>query len=91
MSNPARQPKAGQGEQIKQLKFCVNNEWRVSRTGKYMPIYNPSKGEIIAETPCCTVEEVNEAVAAAKAAFPDWSATPVTVRTQVLFHFKALV
>ena len=91
MSNPARQPKAGQGEQIKQLKFCVNNEWRVSQTGKYMPIYNPSKGVIIAETPCCTVDEVNEAVAAAKAAFPDWSATPVTVRTQVLFRFKALV
>ena len=75
---------------VRQLKFCVNNEWRVSKSTKYMPIYNPSKGEIIAETPCCTVDEVNEAVAAAKAAFPEWSATPVTVRTQVLFRFKAL-
>ena len=75
---------------VRQLKFCVNNEWRVSKSTKYMPIYNPSKGEIIAETPCCTVDEVNEAVAAAKAAFPEWSATPVTVRTQVLFRFKTL-
>lgn len=91
MQKPAQQPKVGKEEQIKQLKFCVNNEWRVSKTVKYMPIYNPSKGEIIAETPCCTVDEVNETVAAAKAAFPDWSATPVTVRTQVLFRFKALV
>jgi len=78
-------------QNIRQLKFCVNNEWRVSKSTKYMPIYNPSKGEIIAETPCCTVDEVNEAVAAARAAFPEWSEKPVTVRTQVLFRFKALV
>ncbi len=90
MQKTSQQPKANHEESIKQLKYCVNNKWRVSKTGKYMPIYNPSKGEIIAETPCCTVDEVNEAVAAAKAAFPGWSATPVSVRTQILFRFKAL-
>lgn len=78
-------------QKIRQLKFCVNNEWRLSESSKYMPIYNPSKGEIIAETPCCTVDEVNEAVAAAQAAFPEWSDKPVTVRTQILYRFKALV
>lgn len=92
MMETVQKPKKGsQQQKIKQLTFCVNNEWRVSKTSKYMPIYNPSKGEIIAETPCCTVDEVNEAVAAAKAAFPGWSAKPVTVRTQILFRFKALV
>ena len=33
---------------------------------------------------------MNKAVAAAKAAFREWSATPVSVRTQILFGFKAL-
>jgi len=91
METVQKPKKESQKQKIKQLTFCVNNEWRVSKTSKYMPIYNPSKGEIIAETPCCTVDEVNEAVAAAKAAFPGWSAKPVTVRTQILFRFKALV
>jgi malonate-semialdehyde dehydrogenase (acetylating)/methylmalonate-semialdehyde dehydrogenase len=73
----------------KRLKFCVDGEWRESTSGKYMPLYNPSTGEVIAETPCCTAEEVNEAVLAAHAAFPQWSAKPVGERAQVMFRFKA--
>ena len=48
-----------------------------------MPVYNPSTGEVEAETPCCTADEVNEAVLAARAAFPAWSAKPVGERAQV--------
>ncbi len=62
---------------VKHLKFCVNNEWRESHTAKYMPVTNSSTGEIMAEAPCCTVDEVESAVAAAKAAFPGWSSKPV--------------
>jgi malonate-semialdehyde dehydrogenase (acetylating)/methylmalonate-semialdehyde dehydrogenase len=59
------------------LKYCVNNEWRESKTAKpYMPVTDSSTGAVIAEAPCCTVDEVNSAVAAAKAAFPGWS-TPI--------------
>ena len=58
------------------LKYCVNNQWKESTTTKYMPITDSSTGEVIGEAPCCTREEVMEAVAAAKAAFPKWSTTP---------------
>ena len=75
----------------RRLKYCVNNEWKESKTGKYMPVTNSSTGEVIAEAPCCTVEEVNSAVAAAKAAFPGWSSTPVQNRTAVMFRFRALL
>jgi malonate-semialdehyde dehydrogenase (acetylating) / methylmalonate-semialdehyde dehydrogenase len=76
---------------IKRLKFCINNEWRSSETGKYMPIMNPSTGRQIAEAPCCTLEEVNAAVDAAAAAFPAWRDTPVPVRIQLMFRFKQLL
>lgn len=76
---------------IKRLKYCVDNEWRNSTTGKYTPIMNPSTGEQIAEAPVCIKEEVNSAVASCKAAYPGWSAKPVAVRTQVLFAFRSLV
>ena len=76
---------------LKKLKFCVNNEWKESKTGKYMDCYNPSTGEVIAKAPCCTREEVESAIEAARAAFPEWSNTPVSKRVQVLYKMKRLV
>ncbi|MCL6580913.1 MAG: CoA-acylating methylmalonate-semialdehyde dehydrogenase [Firmicutes bacterium] len=74
---------------VERLKFCVGGEWLDTRSGKYMPVTDSSTGEVIAETPCCTAEEVNAAVEAAVKTFPEWSATPVTDRAQVMFRFKA--
>jgi malonate-semialdehyde dehydrogenase (acetylating)/methylmalonate-semialdehyde dehydrogenase len=56
-----------------------------------MDIYNPSTGDVIAQTPCCTPDEVNAAVEAAKQAFPVWSQTPVMKRVQVLYRFRELL
>src|ERR1035437_7077118 len=75
----------------KRLKFCVNGEWRETSSGRYMPVYNPSLGKVIAETPCCTAQEVEDAVRAAKSAFRNWSATPVGARVQVMFRYKAIL
>ena len=75
----------------KQLMYCVDNEWRLSKSGKYSPVLNPSTGERIAEAPICTREEVEAAVASCRAAFPNWASKPVGVRTQVLFKFRELV
>lgn len=73
------------------LKYCVNNEWKESKTAKYMPVTDSSTGEVIGEAPCCTKEEVMEAVAAAKAAFAKWSTTPVQRRIAVMFRLKTLM
>lgn len=62
-----------------------------SKTDKFMAVMNPSLGIQIAETPCCTTEEVELAVQSAKAAFPEWSSRPAAIRTQVLFKFRDLV
>jgi malonate-semialdehyde dehydrogenase (acetylating) / methylmalonate-semialdehyde dehydrogenase len=65
--------------------------WKESKTATYMDCFDPSTGEVIALAPQCTKDEVNEAVAAASAAFPAWSATPPSRRVQVLFRMKALL
>ncbi len=77
--------------EVKRLKYSVDGEWRESRTQRYMPVTDSSTGRLIAETPACTAEEVDEAVQAAAAAFPEWSSKPIAVRTQVMFRFKSLV
>jgi malonate-semialdehyde dehydrogenase (acetylating)/methylmalonate-semialdehyde dehydrogenase len=76
---------------IQKLKYFVNGQWMESKTDKYMDIYNPSTGEVMAQTPCCTVDEVNAAIASANAAFPGWSRTPVMKRVQVLYKFRDLI
>ncbi len=81
---------ADNGAPIK-LKYSAGGKWKESKTEKYMDCYNPSTGEIVAQAPCCTEEEVEEAIAAAAAAFPAWADTPAAKRVQVLYRMKALV
>ena len=57
----------------KKLKYFAGGKWRASKTGRYMDIFNPSTGAIIATTPCCTEDEVRLAIKSAADAFPAWS------------------
>lgn len=76
---------------IRKLKIFIGGKWIESKTAKYMDVHNPSTGEVIAQTPCCTVEEVNMAVEAAKEAFVTWSQMPVMKRAQIIFKFRDIL
>ena len=41
-----------------------------------IPVIDPATGATFATAPDCTPEQLDDAVAAAKAAFPSWRATP---------------
>ena len=72
----------------KRLKYFVGGQWRDSATDEWYEITNSSTGEVMAEAPRCTAEEVDEAVAAALKAFPPWRDTPLPQRVQVMYRFK---
>ena len=76
---------------VKKLQYFAGGKWLESSCEKYMDVYNPSTGEVIAQTPCCTKDEVNEAIACAKEAFKTWSNVPVMKRVQVVFKFRELL
>src|SRR5215510_7348592 len=57
----------------------------------YTPVYNPSRGEVIAQAPECDAKAVDQAVQAAKKAFPAWAETPVFERARVMFRFAHLL
>ena len=76
---------------IERKGYCVNGEWKTSKTDKYMPVTDSSTGEVIAEVPCCTPEEVNEAIASAAAAFPEWSNVSLSKRTQMMFKWRNIL
>ncbi len=73
------------------LKYFVNGEMKSSDTTKFTDAFNPSTGEMAAKVPCCTADEVEGAIASAKAAFPSWSQTPVVKRVQVLYKLRDLL
>jgi len=73
------------------LKLFVANRWLESRTGSWTPVYNPSTGEVQAETPNCLAREVEDAVEAAAKAFPAWAETPSPERAKFLFSFRDML
>jgi malonate-semialdehyde dehydrogenase (acetylating)/methylmalonate-semialdehyde dehydrogenase len=75
----------------RQVRNFIGGEWVEGDGRDTEPVYDPATGEIIAETPLSTKEDVNRAVRAAEAAFASWSKKPVTRRVQVLFRYKMLL
>ncbi|MFA5235842.1 MAG: CoA-acylating methylmalonate-semialdehyde dehydrogenase [Bacilli bacterium] len=76
---------------MEKLKYFTNNQLVTSRTNLYFDAYDPSNGAVVAQVPACTLEEINQVVAHAKAAFPGWAATPVMKRVQILYRVRELL
>src|SRR5205809_5159054 len=76
------------------LQPCPNfigGEWNSPATSHTSPVFNPSRGETIAEVPMCGADVVNDAVEAAHAAFPAWRDTPAIERARLFFRYRQLV
>src|SRR6202163_426548 len=73
---------------VKTYSMLINGEWVASRSAKTLPVYDPSTEEVIAQVPNANADDVNRAVAAAKAAFEDgpWATTTAQERGRVLFR-----
>ncbi|MET8467379.1 aldehyde dehydrogenase family protein [Micromonospora zamorensis] len=68
--------------------YAVTGHWiggeTVAGSAGTLPVVNPATGEVVAETPAGTADDVDSAVAAARAAFPAWAATTPQHRADVL-------
>ena len=73
---------------VKTYQMFINGEWVASKSAKTFPVYDPSTEEVIAQVPDANTDDVNRAVAAAKAAFEEgpWATTTAQERGRVLFR-----
>ena len=55
------------------------------------PVTNPATGKVIVRVPRGGVAEVDQAVAAAQAAFPAWRDMPLIQRSNIFFQFRNLM
>jgi acyl-CoA reductase-like NAD-dependent aldehyde dehydrogenase len=56
-----------------------------------MPVINPATGEAFTQAPRADMAQLNEAVAAAKAAFPAWAAQPIGQRRELLLALATML
>ena len=76
---------------LERKKYCAGGQWKESRTKKWMDVTDSSTGEVIAQVPCCTADEVEEAIAAADAAFQEWSRLSLSKRAQMMFKWREVL
>jgi aldehyde dehydrogenase (NAD+) len=70
----------------------INGRWVESRSTQTLERRNPADlNEVLSLAPLSTREEVGEAIAAAKAAFPAWRDTPAPARGKILARAAALM
>jgi len=76
---------------MNRIKNYVNGAWVESSTERFLDIENPGTGELLAQVPMTTREEVNSAVTSAKSAFEKWKEVPPTERVRYIFKLKNLL
>lgn len=74
---------------MKDLKMYINGKFVESRSGKWINVLNPSTKEVISRQPEGTIEDVEEALDAARAAQKKWAATPAIERAVYLQKIAA--
>jgi malonate-semialdehyde dehydrogenase (acetylating) / methylmalonate-semialdehyde dehydrogenase len=68
----------------------VGGAWQKPQ-GPSLPVMSPYFGKAVGTVYCSTAEDVDQAVQAAKAAFPAWAALPLKNRTQIMFGFRDIL
>ena len=77
--------------ELKSVVHWIHGKSVPSVSGRSGIVWNPATGEASARVAFASDEEVDAAVAAAKAAFPEWRATPLARRAEIMFRFRELV
>lgn len=73
------------------IKNYIGGNFYAPHSGNYIDNINPATGELIGQVPDSNEKDVNEAVSAAKKAFPKWSITPVEKRFMLLNRIAELI
>ena len=73
------------------MQLWINGQRTESRSSRLADVTNPATGEVIRQVPLASREDVESAVAAAKAAFPAWRDTTPLRRSRILNKFRELL
>jgi len=75
----------------KTFKNFIGGEWVDAASGETFETTSPATGEVLGVFPKSSAEDVDRAVAAAKAAYEEWRLVPAPRRGEILFRFGSLL
>jgi len=73
------------------IRHRIGGEETAGTSSRTSPVYDPATGEVQAEVALAEPADVDAAVAAAKAAFAEWSQASLSRRAKVMFAFRELL
>jgi malonate-semialdehyde dehydrogenase (acetylating)/methylmalonate-semialdehyde dehydrogenase len=73
------------------IPHWINGEETLGTSTERGNVFDPAVGTVARTVVLGSADEINTAVAAAKAAFPGWSGASIAKRTNVLFAFRELL
>ena len=73
------------------IQNFINGQFVNASSTRTMEVISPVDGNHLSTVPMSSSKDLDEAVKAAKAAFPAWSKTPIKDRVQVFFRYKYLL
>ncbi len=76
---------------MRTIEHWINGVTTEGGSDRTAPVWNPATGEQQAEVVLGSTADVEQAIAAARDAFVEWSQTSLSRRTKVLFAFRELV
>ncbi len=79
------------GVATRTLKNYIGGRWVEAEGAETIDVVNPASGEVLGQVPLSSASQVDEAVRAARAAFPAWRATPPLERARACFDLKYLL
>jgi malonate-semialdehyde dehydrogenase (acetylating)/methylmalonate-semialdehyde dehydrogenase len=77
--------------ELKLIEHWIGGQQVRGDSGRRGPIYNPATGEQTGEVGFASVEDIDRAVAVAKAAFTAWRRVSLSKRSELLFRIYQLV
>jgi malonate-semialdehyde dehydrogenase (acetylating) / methylmalonate-semialdehyde dehydrogenase len=77
--------------EVRRISHWIGGQPAPGSSGRSGPVYNPALGVQTGEVDFATAEEVGQAVAAAKEAFPAWREVSLSRRTELMFRIRELV
>ena len=76
---------------IKSVNNWISGAVAPSKSGRHGIVWNPATGKPQAHVDFASPAEVDQAVSAAKQAFPAWRAAPLSRRAEIMFKMRELV
>lgn len=75
----------------KTIPQLIDGEWRESRSRELIEVSDPATQRVLALAPKATHEEIEAAIASAKAAFLTWREVPVPERARLMLRYQHLL